>query len=49
MCGVGKERKRQSGGDGREIRTKMKERALGGISRERRAKDIRVGREEHVL
>lgn len=42
-------RKGQPGGDGRESRTKMKDRALGGISGEKRAKDARVGREAHAL
>lgn len=48
MFGVSK-RKGQPGGDGRESRMKMRERALGGISGERRAKDARVGRETHAL
>lgn len=45
---MGKEKKKQLG-DGRESRTKMTERALGGISGERRAKAARVGRETPAL
>jgi len=49
MCLEWVKGKGHQGGDGKESRTRMKERALGGISGERRAKDARVGREAQVL